>query len=355
MSEVSVELINVCQSYPREGESLRPHASGALLGLPISQLLPANVVAMYRDACTRLAGTGRAQGFDYVLVDGRGGEHWFGARLTAQSPEGTCPPGFTLLIRDISERKQAEAHIQELNESLEERVAARTSEMRAAMSELESFSYSISHDLRTPLRAIEGFGRLLEIEYGDALDDTAGDYLSRIRHAAQRMANLIDDLLDLARVSRKSPQKQTVDLSQLATEIVSDLRDRHPERAVTVTVADGLAARADPTLMRVVLENLLGNAWKFTERCRPQANIEVGSAREDGHDWFYVRDNGAGFDMAYADRLFKPFQRLHSQTEFEGTGIGLATIHRIVSRHGGKVVAEGAPGRGACFRFSLGD
>ena len=345
----------VVDHYPREGESLRLHASGSLLGRPIAEVLPAQVVARYEDACARLATTGRAQGFDYALGRGPGDEHWFGARLTAQSPDGARPPGFTLLIRDISERKQAEAHIQELNESLEERVAARTSEMRAAMAELESFSYSISHDLRTPLRAIEGFGRLLEIEYGDDLDATAHDYLSRIRHAAQRMANLIDDLLDLARVSRKSLQKQPVDLSQLASEIVAELRERQPDRAVVVHVEHGLSARADPMLMRVVLENLLGNAWKFTERCGPEASIEVGSQRHDGRDWFYVRDNGAGFDMAYADRLFKPFQRLHSQTEFEGTGIGLATIHRIVGRHGGRVAAEGEPGRGACFRFSLGD
>ena len=346
---------HVVAHYPREGDALRLHASGALLGQAIADVLPPQVAALYQDASVRLARTGRPQGFDYALADASGDEHWFGARLTAQSPENACPPGFTLLVRDISDRKQAEAHIQELNESLEERVAARTSEMRAAMAELESFSYSISHDLRTPLRAIEGFGRLLEIEYGDRLDDTACDYLTRIRHAAQRMANLIDDLLDLARVSRKSLQKQTVDLSRLASEIVAELEERQPGRVVTVSIADGLEARADPMLIRVVLENLLGNAWKFTERCRPGAHIEVGSMRQDGRDWFFVRDDGAGFDMAYADRLFKPFQRLHSQSEFEGTGIGLATIHRIVSRHDGKVAAEGEPGRGACFRFSLGD
>ncbi len=340
--------------YPRDSEALRLHSPGPLLGRPIEAILPDHVFELYDAATRRLESSGRPQGFDYALGDGQGQDHWFGARLTVQSAQGGNRPGFTLLIRDISVRKRAEAHVNELNESLEERVAERTGEMQAALSELESFSYSISHDLRTPLRAIEGFSRLLETEYRERLDDTAHDYLSRIRLAAQRMANLIDDLLDLARLSRKSLQKQRVDLSGMAAEVVAELRERQPWRLVSVHIEAGLAAEADPMLMRAVLDNLLGNAWKFTEGTADAA-IEVGCERCDGGHKYFVRDNGAGFDMTYADRLFKPFQRLHSQSEFEGTGIGLATIHRIVTRHGGRVSAEGHPGEGACFRFTLGD
>ncbi|MCB1955621.1 MAG: CBS domain-containing protein [Rhodocyclaceae bacterium] len=340
--------------YPRDSAALRLHSPGPLLGRPIESVLPERVVNLYEEASRRLADSGLPQGFDYAIMDGAGGEHWFSARLTAQAGASGALGGHTLLIRDISERKASEAHIRELNESLEERVAQRTSEMQAAMQELESFSYSISHDLRTPLRAIEGFGRLLETEYGQVLDVTATDYLSRIRLAAQRMANLIDDLLDLARVSRKNLNKQEVDLSAIAHEIAGELQERQPWRTVSLHIAPGLRGRADPMLIRAVLDNLLGNAWKFTDGTA-NAIIEFGSEREDGQIRYFVRDNGAGFDMTYADRLFKPFQRLHSQSEFEGTGIGLATIHRVISRHGGTVTAQGEPGQGACFHFSLGD
>ncbi|MCB1887465.1 MAG: PAS domain S-box protein [Rhodocyclaceae bacterium] len=340
--------------YPRDSAALRMHSPGPLRGRPITKVLPQSVVLRYEEAAARLAHTGRPQGFDYEIPGSTGQTHWFSARLTGQTGPDGHRTGFTMLIRDISERKASEAHIRELNESLEERVIQRTSQMQAAIQELESFSYSISHDLRTPLRAIEGFGRLLETEYGDILDPTATDYLSRIRLAAQRMANLIDDLLDLARVSRKNLQKKEVDLSALAAEIFEELRERQPWRTVAVNIEPGLRGSADPMLIRAVLDNLIGNAWKFTDGAS-NAIIEFGCDREGASPSYYVRDNGAGFDMTYADRLFKPFQRLHSQSEFEGTGIGLATIHRVISRHGGSVSAFGEPGKGACFRFSLGD
>lgn len=340
--------------FPRDSEALRLHSPDPPIGKPIDAVLPAHVAALYEQAVEALGSSGKAQGFDYALSTADGGERWFSARLSARSDRVAAAPGYTLVIRDISDRKQAEAQVREINESLEERVAERTSEMQAALSELESFSYSISHDLRTPLRAIEGFGRLLETDYGDRLDDVGRDYLSRVRLAAQRMAGLIDDLLDLARVSRKNLQKQEVDISAMAHEVAQEIRERQPWRNVTISIEPRLNGRADPVLLRVVLDNLIGNAWKFTGGIA-DATIRVGRERHQGRDWFFVRDNGAGFDMAYADRLFKPFQRLHAMSEFEGTGIGLATILRIVTRHGGQVQAEGRPGEGACFRFSLGD
>ena len=340
--------------YPRDSEALRLHQTGQLIGHAVETALPEHVVSLYDQAVERLRASGRPQGFEYALPGAQDGVRWFSARLTAQGSRGSESAGFTLLIRDISESREAEARVLQLNESLEERVALRTSEMQSALSELESFSYSISHDLRTPLRAIEGFGRLLETDYADNFDETGRDYLARIRLAAQRMASLIDDLLDLARLSRKSLHKEAVDLSALATDVAEELREQQPWRAVEVSVAPDLQVRADPVLLRVVLHNLIGNAWKFTDGAQ-DARIEVGYDQQRGQRRYYVRDNGAGFDMAYVDRLFKPFQRLHTLSEFDGTGIGLATIHRIVTRHGGSVSAEGKPGAGACFRFTLGD
>jgi len=228
------------------------------------------------------------------------------------------------------------------------------SRLTAAHKELESFSYSVAHDLRAPLRSIHGFSEALEQDNGAQLDPQGLSHLAKIRAASLRMGNLIDDLLRLSRVTRHSLAPSTVDLSAMAAEVVAELRTLEPEREVTVAIAPGLQAPVDPALARVLLQNLLGNAWKFTRRTTaPRIDFDVEPA-EDGKPVVYaVRDNGAGFDMKYAGKLFGAFQRMHTTSEFEGTGVGLATVYRIVERHGGRVWAEAAVGRGATFRFTL--
>jgi signal transduction histidine kinase len=228
-------------------------------------------------------------------------------------------------------------------------------ELEGANKELEAFSYSVSHDLRAPLRTIDGFSQILIEDYADKLDQEGEDYLGRVRVASQHMDNLIDDLLDLSRVSRGPLRREPVDLSAVATGIIDELRRSQPEREVEFVTEEGLTAFADANLLTVALENLLGNAWKFTSK-QPQATIEFGSTPREGtedHTSFFVRDNGVGFEMAYSEKLFGAFQRLHGSEEFEGTGIGLATVQRIVRRHGGRVWAEGEVGRGATFFFTL--
>ena len=225
-------------------------------------------------------------------------------------------------------------------------------QLRLANSELEAFSYSVSHDLRAPLRAIDGFSLALLEDYDQRLDPAGRDYLRRVRGATQRMGLLIDDLLNLARVSRLEMQREAVDLSHLAHAVAVELRAAHPERRVDFVASPGLHAQADPRLLRVVLENLIGNSWKFTSK-RDSARVEFGAVEENGSAAFFVRDNGAGFDRAHADRLFGAFQRLHGTNEFPGTGIGLATVQRIIHRHGGKVWAQGAVEQGATFYFTL--
>jgi PAS domain S-box-containing protein len=252
---------------------------------------------------------------------------------------------------DITAAKTAEAGIRQLNAELERRVEERTSQLIDANRELESFSYSVSHDLRAPLRAIDGFSQALNEDFGDKMDDAARGHLQRVRQASQRMGQLIDDLLNLSRTSRTELRRRQVALSPMAEQVLAQLRVAHPEREVTEVVAPDLYAEADDTLTRLLLENLIGNAWKYTSK-KPKARIEVGQG--PGRGVFFVRDDGVGFDPAFAHKLFGPFQRLHGVEEFEGTGIGLATVHRIVTRHGGRVWGEAEPGRGATFYFSLG-
>jgi len=264
-------------------------------------------------------------------------------------------------MEDVTERTRAEAAVKTLNRTLEARVAARTRELSEANSELESFAYSVSHDLRAPLRAIEGFSRILSERHAASLDAVGQDYLARVRKATARMADLIDAMLRLSRISRSGLAVSDVDLSAMALEVAAELAQTEPRRKVDIRIAPGMHTRGDRALLQTLLENLIGNAWKFT-RDATDARIEVGmepaeavGAGRGGVVRYFVRDNGAGFDPAYIDKLFRPFQRLHSNDIFAGHGIGLASVKRILERHGGEASAEGKPGHGATFRFSLGD
>ncbi|HTR80945.1 MAG TPA: PAS domain-containing protein [Bacteroidota bacterium] len=250
------------------------------------------------------------------------------------------------------ERRLAEQEIHTLNAELEQRVAQRTIQLESAVKELETFSYSVSHDLRAPLRAITGFSQILRKEPGAILSERGQDYLERICTASGRMAELIDDLLTLSRINRAEIQSSSVDLSALWKKVAEQLRSVEPDRRIELNCQEGLTATGDANLLHVVLENLLGNAWKFTRK-KESPVIECGQTEKDGRKVFYIRDNGAGFDMKYVGKLFGAFQRLHRLDEFEGTGIGLATVARVIHRHGGEIWAEGAVDQGATFYFSL--
>jgi PAS domain S-box-containing protein len=281
---------------------------------------------------------------EFAFPDGTRG--WF--QLSVEP----APEGVFILSMDITERKRAEAAQRQINADWERRVQERTRALEEANHELEAFSYSVSHDLRQPLRAIDGFSQVLLEDHRDHLDAKGHPHLERIRAAAQRMGLLIDDMLNLSRITRAEIKREPVDLSALARTAWAAARERDPARSVAVEVQDGLTTEADPRLLGVALGNLIGNAWKFT-RDKPQARIAVGALPGGPEPVYFVRDNGAGFDMAYADKLFAPFQRLHSPREFEGTGIGLAIVARVVQRHGGRVWAEGAVGQGATVYFTL--
>ncbi len=268
--------------------------------------------------------------------------------------------GLVSVRRDVTAQREAVRlqaekvdNVRLQNDELERRVFERTAALESAIKELEAFSYSVSHDLRAPLRALDGFSRLLVEDYGDLLDEQGREYLSRIRRNSQRMGELIDDLLELSRVSRAEVHRRLVNLSDFARDIARSLEAEAPSRQVQWVIPEGLWVDADPGLARVVVENLLRNAWKFT-RLQPQPRIELAEVPVGGQAGYCVRDNGAGFDMTYVGRLFAPFQRLHNHREFDGGGIGLAIVQRAIRLHGGQVAAEGVPGQGATFSFSFG-
>lgn len=254
---------------------------------------------------------------------------------------------FFLFLRENNVRAQAEQKLEESNAKL----GFQNAQLEAANKELESFSYSVSHDLRAPLRGIDGMSQALLEDCADRLDAQGKEYLARVRLGVQRMGVLIDDLLNLSRITRAEMRSEKMDLSQMVQSIADELRNAQPERAADFVIRPALVVKGDPHLMRVALENLLSNSWKFTSK-QPRTCIEFGKIAENGHSVFFVKDNGAGFDPAYSKRLFGAFQRLHSDSEFSGTGIGLATVQRVIHRHGGKIWADSELGRGATFFFT---
>jgi signal transduction histidine kinase len=286
---------------------------------------------------------------DIICLDGEPGI----AEMRVSEMEWDGQPAYLVSLHDVTDRKRSEQQIQELNATLERRVTARTVQLEAANRELDSFCHSVSHDLRTPVRHIAGFASILNGRHRTQLDSDGQRCLNQILESTARMNELIDDLLNLSRVSRADLTIRPVNLGALARRVVDKLRVMNPDRRVEVEMGDDIPVMGDSGLLLIVLENLLGNAWKFTSK-KSEGYIEVGSFRNPaGGRICFVRDNGAGFDMQYAGKLFGTFQRMHGEDEFPGTGVGLATVRRIINRHGGRIWAEAAPDQGATFFFTL--
>jgi PAS domain S-box-containing protein len=329
------------QRFNAAGERLLGWPREALLGKTDFDFFPEAEARFFQEKDRETLRAGKLVDIPEEPIQTRNGLRWLHTqKVPVQTPNGE--PKYLLGISlDITERKR-----------VQDALRRTTEELRAVNAELEAFAYSVSHDLRAPLRAIDGFSQALTEDCGEQLDDTGKEHLRRVRASAQKMGVLIDDLLRLSRVTRSELHLSQVSLSALCEEIVAELRRRDPHREVEVRIAPGLVAQADAHLVRVLLTNLLENAWKFTAKT-PGACIEVGESSSDGQRTFFVKDTGSGFDAQYVGKLFRPFQRLHTPTEFEGTGIGLATVQRVASRHGGRVWAEGAVGKGATVFFTL--
>lgn len=284
--------------------------------------------------------------------DGQQTEHYLDfVYQPLKDPDGAIS-GIFVHVVDVTEHKRTADALAKAHDEMERRVDERTAELKTVNEELESFNYSVSHDLRSPLRGIDGFSQMLQEDFGYALDDAGRDYLQRIRAATERMGELIDDLLDLSRLTRTEVERQELDLSATADQIAAELQEREPVRKITIRVEKGMTAVGDSSLLRIALTNLLQNSVKFTHG-REQALIEVGVSDEHEDTVYFVRDNGAGFSMNYAERLFVPFQRLHGVDEYVGTGIGLATVQRVIHKHGGSIWAVSKPNEGATFYFTL--
>lgn len=325
---------------------------GALTGLPVEQvagrtireLIP-EIESFWIETYARIVRTGESERISNP-VSSMGKEFEVFAWCSG-------PGRFAAVFSDVTERKRAEEKIRQLNIELEKRVRERTAQLEAANKELEAFAYSVSHDLRAPLRGIDGWSLALLEDYAGKLDQRAQQHLERVRSETQRMGLLIDALLQLSRITREKMERNAVDLSALAQTVAARLREEHAGRKIEFVIPSGLTAAGDARLLEIALTNLFGNAVKFTGP-RPEARIEFGQMEHDGKPAFYVRDNGVGFDMTYASMLFGAFQRLHKTSEFPGTGIGLATVQRIIHRHGGRVWADAQSDQGATFYFTMG-
>ncbi len=324
-----------------------------VLGLRNSDLLPPDIAARVEAEDRAVLESGQPSPLREVMTGSAENPRWYvTAKMPLRDSAGNVT-GLVAISRDVTDFKRRSLEVEKLNLELEARVAERTAQLTVANEELEAFASSVSHDLRAPLRHIDGMAAALLEDFGADVDEAGRDYVARIRGASQRMTALIEDLLRLSRVTRTALKIVDADLSGMAVAIADELRREHDGREVAFTAAPGLRVRGDAGLLRAALMNLLQNAWKFTGR-RTQARVEFGAALRDGAMVYFVRDNGAGFDMAHADRLFGTFQRLHTEGEFPGTGIGLATVRRIMRRHGGEVWAESAPDVGSTFYFTLG-
>ncbi len=330
-----------------------------MLGYPAEELLASPATRFMDEEARTIARRnqerrrqGLKENFEFKFQRKDGSDLFALVAATPLTNENGEFSGALAMVADITERKQAEAEILKLNTELERRVNERTAQLSVVNRELEAFSYSVSHDLRAPLRSMDGFSKMLLNDYQDCLDEQGQHFLKRIRVGSENMGQLIDALLHLSRVSRTELQFEPMDLTGLARAIQGEMREQNPERQVECLCQDDLTARGDRGLLRIVLTNLFNNAWKFTRK-QAQARVEFGSIDRDGQQTYFVRDNGVGFDLAYADKLFGAFQRLHHVNEFEGTGIGLATVERIIHRHGGKIWAEAIVNEGAIFYFTL--
>lgn len=320
-------------------------------GKKVPSLVSGEYRAAFRELIRRVVEDGESAKLEFEVVGLKGARRWLETNAVPLRDEATGETRLLGVTRDITERRRAEESIRTLNAELEQRVKARTAELAAANKELEAFCYSVSHDLRAPLRAIDGFARALAEDLADRMDDVGRDYLARVVGGAQRMGMLIDDLLQLSRTGRAEMRPAEVYLSVLARDIVTRLAEGEPGRQVAVEISPGVSAHGDPRLLHIALTNLFANAWKYTGKTE-NPHIQFGVTTVDGSAIYYVRDNGVGFDMQHAGNLFGAFQRLHG-TEFPGTGIGLATVQRIIARHGGRIWAEAQPGGGATFFFTL--
>jgi PAS domain S-box-containing protein len=349
---VIVDARGVIQLINRQTEELFGFARHELVGRPVEMLVPERFRARHPRHREEFAASPRPRpmgaGLELWACRADGSE--FPVEISLSPLTGTEQPMSCAAIRDVTDRRAVEAELRDHRERLEELVSERTNALAATNRELEAFSYTVSHDLRAPLRSIDGFGQALIEDHAGQLDEEGLEHLHRVRRASQRMATLLDGLLSLSRLTRADLKREPVDLSALAQEIADELAPDPSERVVTVDITPGIVVDADPRQVGVAMENLLGNAFKFTAATE-DAHIVVEPGTLAGEPAVVVRDNGAGFDMAYADKLFGAFQRLHAEREFPGSGLGLATVQRIINRHGGRIEAEGHVGQGARFTF----
>ena len=348
---VSIDEQQRVTLFNRAAEKMFGYRAAEILGQPLDRLLPGSCRERHTGQIREFVRTGvtkRIMGSGGSVLGLRVNGEEFPVEASIAQLKMESGAVYTAILRDVSRRKRAEEQISQLNSDLKQRLQ----ELELANQDVEAFSYSVAHDLRAPLRGISGFSRLLALEHSGQLNETARDYLQRISNSAARMGTLIDGLLALAGLAQAKVNPRLLDLSSEARAILQRLREQHPERKLITEVQEGVTTYADPRLMGVVLENLLENAWKYSAHAA-EARIAFGSEEREGERVLFVKDNGAGFDMQYADRLFGMFQRLHGKNEFEGTGIGLATVRRILALHGGRIWADAGVGRGASFYFVL--